>query len=211
MVENESSPHNPTSPEAEPTRIQPVIDQLKQIPLTDELRKKLEATATDSIAGIGIVKLTEFKSTQVEDRDYEYYIARVEPGKAVNAHFHPRKGELEGQEVVSGPDEEPYFFYSGGEMNTADYSNEQVSAWQRREVQPGEVVNIQADKVHCLNNTNEEPLIFAFACPPDHLENFSSDHPEGNRVMTGMVNPETGVMAPLIPNGVPPHFSEPKD
>jgi oxalate decarboxylase/phosphoglucose isomerase-like protein (cupin superfamily) len=185
-------------------RIAPVIDNLQRLQYNDmrsRLEEKMrEAQAVDATAGIAIVHLdtTEFPPVIVADREYKFHLARVLPGSHVNPHVHPPKGQEPGQSAGQGPDDEPYFFYSGGEMNTAQWDHGEVKNWKSESVSAGDTYIVESNRVHSLNNPNQgEPLDFAFACPDDHLQNYDADHPEGNRIMTVE-----------IPNGMPPQYEK---
>ncbi|MBA3723413.1 MAG: hypothetical protein H0W89_00770 [Candidatus Levybacteria bacterium] len=190
--------------EKQPSKVEAVIGRLRAIAYDTDVRPRLdarltEARAFDPIAGIAIVNLTEVEPVTVGDREYHFHAARIADG-AVTPHYHPNKGELPGQEKVTGPDDEPYYFFTDGEMNTAPVVDGVVGSWRTRNVHAGEVVVVLPNEVHTARKSD-----FAFACPHDHLDNYDGQtNPQGNRIMTAKV--ENGVITPLQENGVPPHY-----
>lgn len=178
----------------EPSRIQPVVDKLNNIPHSKVgllLDKKLNSIrAVDPIAGIAIVNL-EDEGTITSDAGYEYHFhgARVmtsnpETPNFVNPHYH-LKGE------------EPYHILGGdnGEMNLGRVINGAVVWNEPYTVKAGDKVEVQEGEVHSLRNNGDTPLDFTFACPKNHLQDHSEQNPDGDRYLTKD-----------LPNGIPPQY-----
>lgn len=185
---------SPETSQPEQSKIQPVIDRLKQLP-HEEVKPRLdaklqEAQALDPKAGIAIVPLEDVPSVENEGQTYDFYAARVMPASPenpnyVNPHYH-----LHGQE--------PYFFLSGtdGEMNTGKVVDAKVVWNPSHIVQPGDEVVVQEGEVHSFRNNGTEPYDFTFACPTSHLKDNDPDNaPDGDRYFTKD-----------LPDGIPPWY-----
>jgi len=62
-------------------------------------------------------------------------------------------------------------------------------------VAAGDTIEVQEGEVHSLRNNGETPLDFAFACPDEHLRDYSDENPSGDRYFTEN-----------LPNGIPPQY-----
>lgn len=178
--------HDLGVPKENPSKIQAVVERLRGIK-HDAVGPMLDAqSALDPKAGILHGILPE-AGTVISPAGYEYHFhgARVITGEQnfVNPHYH-LKGE------------EPYHILTGtGEMNLGEVKDGQVVWREPREVVEGEEIEVQEGEVHSLRNPGETPLDFTFACPHNHLEDNSPEHPEGDRYFTMD-----------LPNGIPPWY-----
>lgn len=108
---------------------------------------ELARSRYDAAAGIKIAKL-------VGDSKFSTYLAAIDPGMSVNAHYH-REGE------------EHYHILNGhGEITLTDVSNSET---ERVSVTKNCSFTVPPNQVHRLKNTGDEPLVLMFSCPESHL------------------------------------------
>ena len=117
--------------------------------------QELETRDLDPNVGIAI------KPVEV-GTDIGLYVARIDPGKKVRPHYHPKVNEI--YEIFRGE----------GVMHTASVVGEMdgkyYATWEGKEqVKEGKSFNIEEGVGHCLENTGNKPLILKFICPPSHL------------------------------------------
>lgn len=152
-----------------PTKIQSVLDRLSTLHDTSkpggiDIAAKLDdqPQAGDSFAGIVIAPLPDAGSvTALDGQVYNFFAARVYPGKHVNPHFH-MKGQ-EPYKVVSG---------EGGVMHLGVVNGDTVE-WRKQTADdfaaPGNEIIVQEGEVHSFENTGPSPIDFTFSCPKSHL------------------------------------------
>ena len=173
----------------QPSKIQNVRETLRGFELESVKPLLDEKHDIDPTVGIVIVGLGGETMRQAGQK-YHYHGAKIltsspEHPNFVKPHFH-KHGE------------EPYRILSGDgcEMNLGRVENEEVTWNEPIMVKPGDEIEVQEGEVHSLRNTGEEELIFIFACPNSHLEDFDSEnHPNGDRYIVAD-----------LPNGLPPQY-----
>jgi mannose-6-phosphate isomerase-like protein (cupin superfamily) len=94
------------------------------------------------------------------------YVAEINPGAHVTAHYHPVGIEI--YQILSGR----------GVMKTGSILADEVILWsQPVEVQGGDFFTIHPNIVHQLENNSSEKLILIVTCSPSNLGH--------NRIVTG--------------------------
>lgn len=167
--------------------LKPVVEKLGEFTLED-VTAKLEGVEVDPEVGIAHAVLDG--EIETPKGNYRMHVARIFPTKHVRGHFH--EDGLEPYIILSG---------SGGEMNTGRLIDNKVKWNPARNVNEGELIVIEEEEIHCLNNTDtveteQQPYIFVFACPDSHLTDPPSEGADRHFV--------EGVDG--IENGTPPHL-----
>ena len=163
--------------------MEPVIKRMQSITVKDIEGFKGNF---DPNAGIEVIPLSggKFKPIEImvgtERLSYNFYVAKVGPGQAVNSHFHKHGRE-------------PYVFLdptAGGDMYRGHVENvkgEEGVQWHGKEsVSQGSIVNIAEGEVHSFHNTTDHDVYFLFCCPGNHLVDHDeaidpADNPRKNR------------------------------
>ncbi len=124
---------------------------MNTLPVITNFIEQLKIARIDPAVSIRIVK--------VSGDDYTgLYVAELEPGHSVTAHYHLYGDEI--YQIICGE----------GIIHTGLLSGDDMVAWnQSADLKSGDCFTIQKCQVHQLENTGSDPMIACFVCPAAHI------------------------------------------
>ena len=112
--------------------------------------EELKKTAVDPKVGIKVVKLTG-------NAEISLFAAEILPEKAVRPHYHNKGIEI--YKMIEGE----------GQMSIGDLEGTQVRWDKSFRLKKGDVVTVEAGRVHTLKNDTGHTLYVMFICMAEHL------------------------------------------
>ena len=120
-------------------------------PVITNFIEQLKIARIDPAVSIRIVKVTG-------DDHSGLYVAELEPGHSVTAHYHMNSDEI--YQIIHGE----------GIIHTGLPLGDDMVTWnQSADLKSGDCFTIQKGQAHQLENTGSEPMIACFICPAAHI------------------------------------------
>lgn len=117
--------------------------------------KNIETALKNAIAdpkvGIRIAPL-------INNEEFGMYVTQIPSKQKITAHYHQAGLEIYG--IISGSG----LIHTAVPLDNGEYKNK-----KSKQVSAGDYFCIEANIIHQLQNTGNEPLILVFGCPATHL------------------------------------------